>query len=123
MMGGVLFLVTAVAGLLTYYQVEHAQDSGNSTIAIFAADAGLERALYYYFYEYTPDQCDGFPCELVTADPISPVVFTSGVSATSTITIPPQESLNEPVSLLGSGVDAGSRTVRALEMSLTQGGR
>ncbi|MFH0806252.1 MAG: hypothetical protein V1885_00800 [Candidatus Brennerbacteria bacterium] len=115
MMGGVLFLVTAVAGLLMYYQVEHANDAANSTVAIFAADAGLERGLYYYFYEYDPSSCDPV-AECTKETPvIPPVVFTNGASASTTIVIPPQSALGEPVSVSANGMDAGGRTIRSLE--------
>lgn len=126
MMSGVLFLVTAVAGLLMYYQVEQASDAANSTVAIFAADTGLERGLYYYFYEYDPAQCTIAGCTIVTGDsafspPLSPVVFVNGASATSTIVIPPQASLDIPVVISGDGVDDRGRTIRSLETNFFVG--
>lgn len=126
MMGGVLFLVTAVAGLLMFYQVEQASDAANSTVAIFAADAGLERGLYYYFYEYDAAQCTVAGCTIMTGDaaynpPLSPVGFTNGASATSTIAIPPQGSLGTPVVISGDGVDDRGRTIRSLETNFFVG--
>lgn len=127
MMGGVIFLVTSVAGLLMFYQVEHASDAANSTVAIFAADAGLERALYYYFFEYDPTYCDpNVGCIIQTGDAsyipvLTAVTFGNGAGATSTIVVPPQAQTGEPVTISGTGRDAGARTVRALETNFFVG--
>jgi hypothetical protein len=119
MMGGILFLVTAVAGLLMFYQVEHANDAANSTIAIFAADAGLEKGLHYYFYEYDPEACGEDGCTITTGDTTLPQLtalsFQNGATVTSTIVIPPQDTFGEPVTISGSGMDVGGRTIRSLE--------
>lgn len=48
LIGGIFMVVTAVAGLLTFYQLQEAADAGRSTEAVLAADAGLERALRYF---------------------------------------------------------------------------
>lgn len=122
MMGGILFLVTAVAGLLMYYQVEQSNDTAHSAVSIFAADAGLERGLYYYFYEYDPKSCNPTNvCTIGTGGPggyfptLTAVTFANGATASTTIVIPAQSKLEESVSVSGSGMDAGGRTIRALQ--------
>ncbi|MDO8557519.1 MAG: hypothetical protein Q7R98_03630 [Candidatus Jorgensenbacteria bacterium] len=40
---------SVVAGLLTAYQIRQANDTVESMKAFFAADAGIEQALYNYF--------------------------------------------------------------------------
>lgn len=49
-LGGAMLGATAIAGLLMLYQLRAVTDSENSAKAIFAADAGVEWALYTYFY-------------------------------------------------------------------------
>ena len=49
MLNGVLISASAVAGLLITYQIRQANDSVESTKAFFAADAGIEDALYCYY--------------------------------------------------------------------------
>jgi hypothetical protein len=56
MMGGILLTATTIAGLLMFYQVQQSNDFGDSTKAIYAADAGLERAIYYYYNNYIFDE-------------------------------------------------------------------
>ena len=46
MLSGAILASTSLAGLLILYQLRQATDAAASTKAIFAADAGLERALY-----------------------------------------------------------------------------
>ena len=48
-LGGSILGATALAGLLTLYQIRASTDSENSAKAIFAADSGLNWALYSYF--------------------------------------------------------------------------
>ncbi len=48
-LGGTLLGATTIAGLLTVYQIRQTTDLGNSTKAIFAADAGIEWGLYQFF--------------------------------------------------------------------------
>lgn len=47
-LGGTLLGATTVAGLLTLYQIRNSTDLANSARAIFAADAGVEWALYNF---------------------------------------------------------------------------
>ena len=48
-LGGAILGATAVAGLLTLYQLRAANDSQNSAKAIFAADSGVEWTLFDYY--------------------------------------------------------------------------
>lgn len=60
-LGGAILGATAVAGLLTLYQIRATTDTENSAKAIFAADAGTEWALFDY-YCGTDGRCtDGIP--------------------------------------------------------------
>lgn len=49
-LGGTLLGAASIAGLLMLYQIRQATDLGNSGKAIFAADAGIEWALYEHFH-------------------------------------------------------------------------
>lgn len=48
-LGGAILGATAVAGLLTLYQIRATTDTQNSAKAIFAADTGTEWALFSYY--------------------------------------------------------------------------
>ncbi len=48
-LGGAILAATAIAGFLMLYTIRSASDSMNSAKAIFAADAGVNWALYSYF--------------------------------------------------------------------------
>lgn len=47
--GGAILSVTAIAGLLTLYELRQSTNFENSTRAILAADAGVEWSLYQFF--------------------------------------------------------------------------
>lgn len=49
-LGGAILGVTAIAGLLTLYQLRATTDSQSSAKAIFAADAGVEWTFYTFFH-------------------------------------------------------------------------
>lgn len=53
-LGGALLGATAIAGLLTTYQIRQTTDLANSARAIFAADAGIEWGLYNFFCSLNP---------------------------------------------------------------------
>lgn len=62
-MGALIFSATAVTGLLFSYQVRQAGDSEKSAQAVLAADAGIERTLYCYYFTFqrtisSDDACD-----------------------------------------------------------------
>lgn len=48
-LGGAILGATTVAGLLTLYQIRATTDTENSAKAIFAADAGVEWALFNHY--------------------------------------------------------------------------
>jgi hypothetical protein len=57
-LGGAILGATTVAGLLTLYQIRATTDTANSAKAIFAADAGVEWALFsHYCGAATPERC------------------------------------------------------------------
>lgn len=51
-LGGAILGATAIAGLLTLYQLRASTDSENSAKSLFAADSGVEWALYNYYCSY-----------------------------------------------------------------------
>lgn len=53
-LGGSILGATTVAGLLMVYQIRQASDLGASTRSIYAADAGIEAALYQFFNQSAP---------------------------------------------------------------------
>jgi len=58
-LGGAILGATTVAGLLTLYQIRATTDTANSAKAIFAADAGVEWALFNHYCGTTdPARCD-----------------------------------------------------------------
>jgi len=78
--GAVLLGATTIAGLLSLYQLRRAGDFANSTKAVYAADAGLESALYNKF------KCD---CTLTTE---CPVLNPPGTPLSSCPTDAPQDA-------------------------------
>jgi hypothetical protein len=58
-LGGAILGATTVAGLMTLYQIRATTDTADSAKAIFAADAGVEWALFNY---YCPNdgRCPGY---------------------------------------------------------------
>jgi hypothetical protein len=65
-LGGAILGATAVAGLLTLYQIRATTDTANSAKAIFAADAGTEWALFNYYCGVDPGQCPSGPLATTT---------------------------------------------------------
>lgn len=62
--GGAILGATAIAGLLMLYQIRATRDAQNSARAIFAADTGVEWALFdYYCSAPSPSRCMGFTRE------------------------------------------------------------
>jgi len=49
MLGGVILGATTIAGTLLLYQLRATTDSANSAKAIFAADAGVQSALFDFY--------------------------------------------------------------------------
>jgi len=100
MLGGLLLSATAIAGLLTIYQIRQSNDVINSTKAFFAADSALEWQLNNYrrYGGYYPTS----------------LVFSNGATATSSAN-PLDDGSIDYISEGFSG-----DTVRQLETILTQ---
>lgn len=60
-LGGIILGATTIAGLLMIYQIRQSTNVKHSTMAIFAADAGVESCLYNWATG------PGFPCEFELA--------------------------------------------------------
>jgi hypothetical protein len=56
-LGGIILGATTIAGLLMIYQIRQSTNVKHSTMAVFAADTGVELCLYKYA------QGVDFPCE------------------------------------------------------------
>lgn len=74
-LGGTILGATTIAGLLMLYQLRQSTDMANSARAIFAADAGMEKAFFDLF-------CGGDKTK--TPCPAAPVNFSNGESAVAT---------------------------------------
>ena len=75
-LGGILIGATTIAGLLVYYQIQQATDITNSTMAIYAADTGLEWGFFDMFCgTYTPSRC--------IVSPIQPGALGNGAAVAS----------------------------------------
>jgi len=57
-LGGAILSATTIAGLLMLYQIRQTTDIANSGKAIYAADAGIEWALYTWFCTPSKGGCD-----------------------------------------------------------------
>jgi hypothetical protein len=64
-LGGAILGATTIAGLLTIYQIRATTDSENSAKSIFAADAGVNLALFDF---YCSTDGPGGRCPSVTPD-------------------------------------------------------
>lgn len=114
MMSGIFMMATAIAGTVTFYQLQQASDVNNSTMAIFAADGALEEALYRYLN--TDINCveNGVICEIADIS-----VFSNGAIGEAQVIMPVNNG--DPMRFFSFGYDPGRRTTRSLEMSLQFG--
>lgn len=106
-LGGAILGATALAGLLTLYQVRSTTDSENSAKAIFAADSGLNWSLYSYFNPpevATNTLSNGATYFVVCTDPDDDTVIACDKAPSSTV-------------VLAEGISNGSR--RAFASNLT----
>ncbi len=111
MMGGILLTATTIAGLLMFYQVQQSNDFSKSTQAVYAADAGLERAIYYYYndYQYDPDNpC--YPMEQACSVPEG-IPFTTNSSYEAKMVIPPSGSGSDVNVFISTGENEEARRV------------
>ena len=74
-LGAAILGATTVAGLLTLYQIRATTDTANSAKAIFAADAGMEWALFNHY-------CAGSSSTQCVSLPAKPTFSGSGALAT-----------------------------------------
>jgi hypothetical protein len=142
LMGGMLMMATAIAGLLTFFQLQQAGDASRSTIAIYAADAGIERAARFLEYEYMEDaqyDCtdENNPCTAALGtvfvnDPFrdpseNPVpihfgvlsgldVLPNGAEYEARIVVPSGSGSGVRTIISANGFDAGRRTVRSMQI-------
>jgi hypothetical protein len=79
-LGGAMLGATTISGLLILYQIRGATDSENSAKAIFAADAGVEYALYDFYCPYT------LPAPRCAASPPDPASSTFSNGAVTILT-------------------------------------
>jgi hypothetical protein len=93
-LGGTLLGVTAIAGLLMLFQIRQATDLGNSAKAIFAADTGIEWALF----DFDCHKDEAAPC-----DPTDPAYFVPSCWA-------------EPPGTLG--IDSDGKEIRFFDVDL-----
>lgn len=117
MIGGLFMMATAIAGLLMFYQLQQATDAGDSTIAIYAADAALEKAAYYYFYTYAYDidvLCQPPPCRFFVTT-IGGPALSNGADSSAELVIAPPTMQNATTTITARGYDAGRRTIRLLQ--------
>lgn len=122
--GGIFMVVTAVAGLLMFYQVQQSGDAQRSTIAILAADAGLERTLRFWYHEFTgdPDQCRQV-CTSETPEPPGATYdfsvlagrLENGATYEGSIFIRAGTSCEERT-ITATGRDRSRRTIRTLQV-------
>ena len=123
-LGGAILGATAVAGLLTLYQLRSANDSQNSAKAIFAADSGVEWTLFDYYCTDTGRCPGGAPDGGEMTIPASSLPsFTGGSGATVSIScsdINGVASLCSDVSSTVSAVTMGasSNSKRAFAVTL-----
>ncbi|MDP2705702.1 MAG: hypothetical protein Q8O49_00660 [bacterium] len=112
MMSGIFMLATAIAGMVTFYQLQQASDVNNSTMAIFAADGALEEGLYRYLN--TDINCDQPICDIEGIP-----IFSNGAIGEAQVVMPVNNG--DPIRFFSFGYDPGRRTTRSLEMSMQFG--
>jgi len=118
MMGGLFLMATAIAGLLMFYQIQQVVDFVNSNIAIFAADAALEKAIYSYFHDPSitcPETNPNDYCVFSVAGPN----FDNKASSSAVLIIPKAINIDNKTVITAKGFDAGKRTVRLLQTTFT----
>lgn len=100
-LGGILLSASAIAGLLTIYQIRASNDAVSSAKAIFAADTGIEVAQWCIFKGCPPNSLENPP--KVDFDD-------GGVSFELDSTVSPSQ-----ITVISSGLSAFGRVIRILE--------
>ena len=115
---GAVLGATTVAGFLMLYQLRAATDSENSAKAIFAADSGVEWALFNHYCAQEGR------CSLASGESYATSTFSNGVSAVVTCSDATGATstcgdATDTVSAISLGLSVNSR--RAFELMLTSG--
>lgn len=121
-LGGAILGATAIAGFLTLYQIRDTTDSANSAKAIFAADSGVDWALFnYYCSTETPNRCPSvtagtneYPTSSFSNGAISAVSCYDNFSAAGT---PVKCSNASTVEALSTGISLDSERAFYLAVS------
>lgn len=56
--GGIVLSASVIAGMMTFYQLREVNDTVKSSMALFAADSGVEATLNCYFKEQGAENLD-----------------------------------------------------------------
>lgn len=119
-LSGAILGATAIAGLLTVYQIRQAADFDDSARAIFAADTGIEWGQFQF---YRPDLFIDQNGNLIPTAPVEPVMGNGTWFQTSC------SNLNNGVPITANCIEASNvqfiraighsaKTVRAFEVCL-----
>jgi hypothetical protein len=103
MLSGAILASTSLAGLLVLYQLRQSTDAASSAKAIFAADSGIERALY----KEKKGSSDPYPLKQTLSN------STQGNITQYTVT---QDATNP---LLIKSIGQSGRTARAFQADLS----
>lgn len=92
-LGGAILGATTIAGLLMTYQIRATTDSQHSAQAVFAADAGVEWALFDYYCDATSSANPVSRC--VAGPREQPALTAFGNGATSSVICYDQTGVTE----------------------------
>lgn len=110
-LGGAILGATTVAGLLTLYQIRATTDTADSAKAIFAADTGVEWALFNYYCGTTmPSRCASAPPapSFVSAQGVTPTLIVNCYATYDTSGATTTCSDASTVAAISSGIANGS---------------
>lgn len=97
-LGGAILGATTIAGILMLYQIRATTDSESSARAIFAADAGVEWALFDFYCDAS-DRCSGSQREQIPLN-----TLTNG----ATTTVVCYDNFDNPVAACSATTTAAS---------------
>jgi len=110
LLGGVFIIGTGIAGLLMYLTLQNTSDVVSSNAAIFAADSGMENALYCYFQQSPPPQDVCTSNQIICA---SSSILSNGALASSSIQF--TCSSTQPIKFTVTSYGFAGKVVRTLE--------